>query len=298
MDISTLKEVLEKNLPIHDFIIFKSEDDSFLLHQYLDKICSNNNQIISYVHDMPEYMESLFEVEDNSILQVYFCKESDILNDTLSLLHDTILVITSDMIIPESLNPYCIILPKLDKWQIEEYALNLLPSIPSSIVLNLVKLFDYNIFKITNEFDKLRIFPEENHRQILQFFSDQNVYEDISSYNIFNFISAIIKKDYKQLISIYEDINIIDIEPTGVVTLLYNNFKDIASIQLSKTATAESLNMPVKKFNAIKHNVGIYSKESIINILSFLSDIDKKLKTGTLPINELRDYIIVKVLSS
>ena len=298
MDISTLKEVLEKNLPIHDFIIFKSEDDSFLLHQYLDKICSNNNQIISYVHDMPEYMESLFEVEDNSILQVYFCKESDILNDTLSLLHDTILVITSDMIIPESLNPYCIILPKLDKWQIEEYALNLLPSIPSNIVLNLVKLFDYNIFKITNEFDKLRIFPEENHKQILQFFSDQNVYEDISSYNIFNFISAIIKKDYKQLISIYEDINIIDIEPTGVVTLLYNNFKDIASIQLSRTATAESLNMPVKKFNAIKHNVGIYSKESIINILSFLSDIDKKLKTGILPINELRDYIIVKVLSS
>ena len=75
------------------------------------------------------------------------------------------------------------------------------------------------------------------------------------------------------------------------------NIKNIINIQLDNKATAESLGMTTKQFNAIKYNIGYFNKQSLIEIFNIITDIDYKLKSGQLPANLIIDYLMLNILS-
>ena len=109
--------------------------------------------------------------------------------------------------------------------------------------------------------------------------------------------NAILKKDLVAISHIFKDIENIDVEPIGLVTILYNNFKNVINVQLSNNPTADKLGMKSNQFNAIRYNCGYYSKESLNKILEILTNIDKQIKIGEMPIDILVDYLIIKILS-
>ena len=97
---------------------------------------------------------------------------------------------------------------------------------------------------------------------------------------------------------IYKEIDKIDIEPIGLVTVLLNNFRNIIKIQLANNPTAESCGMKPNQFWAIKHSCGLYTKEQLLSIFNFLTEIDKKIKTGMIPVDSfLIDYIVINILT-
>ena len=58
---------------------------------------------------------------------------------------------------------------------------------------------------------------------------------------------------------LYAELNKIDVEPLGLVKLLYDNLKVIISIQLDPNTTAESIGIASNRFWAIKkNNCGFY----------------------------------------
>ena len=61
--------------------------------------------------------------------------------------------------------------------------------------------------------------------------------------------------------------------------------------------TADKLGLKPGQFNAIKYNCGKYNNSQLVKSLEFLSGIDKRIKTGELPTNILRDYIVLSLLS-
>jgi DNA polymerase III delta subunit len=106
-----------------------------------------------------------------------------------------------------------------------------------------------------------------------------------------------LKKDIPSLKIIYEEIDNIDINDFGLLTILYNNFLNVINIQLGINPTAESLGMKHGQFNAIKYNCGYYSVSQLVNISRLLTDMDRKVKSGEFPTSIMRDYLILSVLS-
>ena len=131
-----------------------------------------------------------------------------------------------------------------------------------------------------------------------KFFSD-NVFSDLSNLTIFNFTNSIITKNVETLKQILLQFDSIDIEPIGVITVLYKNFKNILNVQLNSNPTPENTGLSSKQIWGIKNNsIGYFSKESLINVFQFILSLDLKVKTGELPIDMLIDYVIVKVFNA
>ena len=131
-----------------------------------------------------------------------------------------------------------------------------------------------------------------------KFFSD-NVFSDLSNLTIFNFTNSIITKNVETLKQILLQFDSIDIEPIGVITVLYKNFKNILNVQLNSNPTPENTGLSSKQIWGIKNNsIGYFSKESLIDVFQFILSLDFKVKTGELPIDMLIDYVIVKVFNA
>lgn len=79
-----------------------------------------------------------------------------------------------------------------------------------------------------------------------KFFSD-NVFSDLSNLTIFNFTNSIITKNVETLKQILLQFDSIDIEPIGVITVLYKNFKNILNVQLNSNPTPENTGLSSKQ---------------------------------------------------
>ena len=144
----------------------------------------------------------------------------------------------------------------------------------------------------------MSLFTEQERKHIFDSFLDDGIFDDLSEHNIFDFSNAILKKDVTSLMSLYKEIEKIDVEPLGLVTTLYNNLKNIISIQLDSSATPEKLNLPSNRFWAIKkYSCGFYTKEQLIQSFYLITDIDRKLKSGEITTDLIVDYIVCHMLS-
>ncbi len=54
--------------------------------------------------------------------------------------------------------------------------------------------------------------------------------------------------------------------------------------------------MSSKQFYAVSRSCGRYTKERLLEIFTMLTDVDKQLKSGTLPADLILDYIVLNML--
>ena len=56
--------------------------------------------------------------------------------------------------------------------------------------------------------------------------------------------------------------------------------------------------MKPNQFWTIIHSCGLYTKKQRLSIFNFLTEIDKKIKTGMIPVDSfLIDYIVINILT-
>ena len=155
-----------------------------------------------------------------------------------------------------------------------------------------------NIYRIQQEMDKLNLFNKDEQLFCLDKFIEDGLYDDLTNFNIFNLTNAIMKRDVQSVHDILAEIQNMDVDPFGLLTILYNSFKNLIKVQLTSNPTAESLGISPKQFSAIKYNnVGRFSAEGLNTIIEFLTNIDFRIKNGDLPTDILIEYIITTILS-
>ena len=160
----------------------------------------------------------------------------------------------------------------------------------------LCEVSKYNIYRLEKECDKLSIFSKDLQQILFNQMNSENVYCDLNSLTIFNFITAIVNKDYRIMNEVLENIRWIDIEATGVVTLLLKQFKTLIDVVFSATWN-NTLSCSEKQFYYFKHNMlGLYTKDQLVEIYEFLTSLDYKLKSGYIANDILIDYILINVL--
>lgn len=293
MDIQELKSKIENKTIDSKPIVFHIQDNNFIAKQYIEEISKIIKLDIVYIDNL-DYTFNLFEVEQNYI-QVYVCDTFETLPELLDKKYTYI--ICKKLINSESFEDLIVHVPKLENWQIIDYANSRCDGVDQSSLQELINNCNYNIYRLENELSKIYIFDKNKQQSIFNMMLEDNAFIDISKYKIFDFSNAIIKRDIKTIAAVFEKISSIDIEPIGLLTILVNQFRNIISIQLANNPTPESTGLKPNQFWAIKHSCGLYNKDQLVKIYLFLTDIDRQIKTGDMPMNYLIDYLIVKVMS-
>lgn len=302
MDLKILKQLLEKGEAPNSFFIFRYEDNDFLPKQYINNIKKSLKLEVQYIDSINEVLQGsndIFGTLTDSGLRVY---ETDFFDaDIYGLKNEQNLIVVCKKISKECQTMFkenVVIFPKLEMWQIKDYVYSLAEGVDRKKLNHLIDICKNDIYRIDKELSKLKLFTEQERKYIYDKFVEDGVFDDLSEHNIFDFTNAIIKKDIPSLASLYKELEKIDVEPLGLVTILYNNLKSIIMIQLNPTATAESLGIASNRFWAIKkNNCGFYDKEQLLHAYEVVTSIDRKLKTGEITSDLIIDYIVCQMLS-
>lgn len=299
MELSKLKKLLLNDVTYslnNTFLVFKYDDESslFIVKEYIDKI-------VTITHGNKKYIESLDEITTLKSQLFNFTNDINILfinNLELKTMQDRKL--TNCIIICKKTDykgDEVVVVPKLLEWQIEDYVRVHLNHLKDTSIKWLCQTCNYNIYRIANEVNKIKLF--DNQEEFLEALKKDENFNDLTQFSIFNFIDSIIKKNYGQCVEILKNIDYIDIEPMGCVTLLERQFRNIIDIQMNRRATPESLEMQPKQFNAIKfYNCNRFNDDALIKIYKKIVDIDYLLKSGQLESKYIIDYLLINILNN
>ena len=305
MDIKTLKESIESTLNDIRFIFVNSED-SFLSNQYIHAIADKNNLRIVNVEEIKSLIPNdndifgIGDVIDETCLYVYRVDKFEEKDSDISKIKH--LIVVCDKIDTESKEIFkdlVVDMPKLESWQIKDYAYSIADGVNTKKLDWLLTISNNNIHRIHNELSKVSPFIPKERDYVFDMMVEDDAFTDLSNYMIFDLSNAIVKKDLKTIARILEDIKKIDVEPLGLQVILTNQFRNIISVQLSPNASAEKLGMSSKQFYAIsKYSCGFYTKEQLVEIFDVVSKCDYLLKNGDVPNDKLVDYMILHILSA
>lgn len=300
MTLQELKQSLETGSFKPTTMILVSED-KFIPLQYVAAM--NEHYAVQYIDSLEELTpsgEDLFldNTEVGSDIVVFNTDLVDF-SDELLFQKDNVVVISTkiDKAAKKFYGDLVIEVPKLADWQVKDMVYSFGVGIDTPKLDWLIKTCGGDVHRLYQEMSKLSIFNEAEKKHLFEEMLEDGAFGDLSSATIFNFVNAVLRKDTEALGQIYAEVDNIDVNDFGLLTLLYNNFLNVISIQLGVNPTQTSLGMSYGQFNAVKRNCGYYSGQQLINIVRMLSDMDRKIKSGEFNTNIMRDYMVMSILA-
>lgn len=299
MTCEELKNSILNNSLTDSFLVLTYPDNKFVVNQYVDEISKLHKLTKVYIESLSDINvngNGLFNVPQN-VLYI-MGKDSVTLTGDVSVYKNTI-VLCKEVTNRKDYSQYIVDFEKLTPEQIKEYMQVLCPGVSKSRLFWLFDSTKGDIYRIYNELRKISLFPKDKQEEIFDALKVNNNFYDLNSLTIFNFINALLKKDGKTVEDCLSALNTIDIEGTGVVTLLIRNIKNILAVQTDDKATAKSLGMSEKQFNAVKYSCGKFPTTTLIRLFEFLTNIDYRLKSGKLELadnDQMVTYITNKVM--
>lgn len=292
MGIRELKLKLENNQPVDLPIIFRLPDskETFLPSMYIDAIASISNSDLISINNVNELADNsnFFEVA-NTPIYIYY---TDKLEATVNLNNNIKLIIVAQKIPVEVETKYqnlIVNIPELEEWQLKEYASTKLQGVKDQTIESISNKYKTSPSKLKSEIEKISIFDESKRNSICR------LLDIFPNYELFNLTTAIIQRNKIEVSKIMEHLT--DINALGLLKILHDNFKNIIGIQLNPKATPQTLGINAKQFNAIKYNnLNFYNKQELIDVFQMLTEVDYKLKTGELPQENIKDYIITHIM--
>ena len=293
MTLEQLKNSIQTKQLDDTLVIFKYEDVPFICYQYIKEISKILDKEIEYVEDLSSLVNNVSDIfgisETTDSVRVHRCEIFDIDFDTLKD-EKYFFVITKKIEgkAKSLYNDYIVTVPKLEGWHIKDYVYSVAEGIDTNELDWFIDICKSDINRIENELDKIRLFSDMKY---------QGAFRDLSTFNVFNITNAVTNKDMNMLIDALKEIDSFDAEPLGVVTLLYQGFRKLIQVWLAKNPTPENTGLKSNVIYAINKSKRVYSKEQLIKIFLFLTDIDRQLKTGMIDTKWIIDYVVCKVLT-
>lgn len=294
MKLSELKTKLLADEKISLPLIFIESNNDYLTKQYINQIAKNNlleQKEISSINEMIDIESGMFK--EKEYLYIYHYNNKDNINfDELKTYK--IIILSEKEITQCSIDS--IIFNKLENWQIEDYINVLIPGLNKQETKWLCEIAQYDLNRLENEANKINIFDTKDQDKIFELINDDNGYCDLNELGIFNLSNAIVKHDIVEIKKVLDNIDYIDVEGTGLVTILLKNFLNVINVQLNNRATSENCKMTEKQFRYYQYYLcNKYSNEKLINNYKFLTNIDYRLKSGLLDMsNQQMVYYIVQ----
>lgn len=302
MKIEDLKSGIENNtLGDSPLILVYKNSGRVICSQYMDQIAKNKGLEVHYFNLENDLIQTSYDVVDlfggwdnDSFLYVSYV--DTLVNDNYIKPSHIICCHKVSDDIKKRFKDNIVDIPELEQWQLKGYAQGVLKGL-SEDRLNWLCSTPISSYRFMIEVDRLKLFVDSLQNDLFDQMVDDGFFDDIIEVSIFALTTAVQRKDSISVGNIYRTIQSSNINPIAFNNILYGSFKDIAAIKLSPVATAQSLGIDPKKFNALKHYVGYFDKDQLLKILDILSSTDYKIKTGQMPITILLDYLITNILA-
>lgn len=293
MEIYELKQkILDNQIP--SFLIFTGEETE-LINIYIKQIESKLNKTHKVLNSLKQYLN--LKLQKNIFNQAIdfviikdddeFIKNKKLWTLTKNITDHVILVFSA---IPTDLNKeFLNVIVKFNKMDLETIRNSLLLKLknnnielPSKYLDWLIENCSNDYNRCLNEIDKILIFKDDtrNKQELFKQFVKEDIFHTDVPDCIFDFSNAFIERRIKDVYKIYEDLKQTSDGPIMILSVLYNNIRNILLIQSAANPSAESLNMKEGQFKALRYKVGKYSTEELVNMLLLISQYDKSIKMG------------------
>lgn len=296
MTLMDLKKFITDKIVPSDFMIFVSKDCPFLAYQYVkalgDLSISGINKINSIYE--PQQSSIMLLTDTEGTLNVLYTDTFDERSEDYSQFENTIVVceqVAKD--IAKNVENYVIKFPKLEDWQICDYAKTMCPSIEESELMWLVQASGNSIERVVNELDKVALFSKNEQNEILAAIRfDQQT--DLYNSDLFTVVNALVEGDMP---TIYDFINHSGWEihePVILVNRALTSLKNIIIISQNPNVKAEDCGVSAGQYKFIKYKYRSINVDAAKQKLKFLTNFDLMLKTSQLDLNkrDMMSYII------
>ena len=309
-DIRELKNKIENNTLDDAILIFKYNkvDFEFLCEHYVNEIAKVKKLEKIYISSLDELVGNtssdgdFFATENIKTPYLYIYKTDTLLS--LGEYYDVRNLIIICGKVSKDIKIDYIDFPAVQNWQIEDFVKMRAPGLNDDMIKWLCNICKYDFYRLDNELKKIEIFDKKLQPIIFNQMSDEGVFSDLNTLNIMSLTNAIMQKDLFTINTILSDLKNIDIEATGLCTLLLRQFKCNIEVEGNRAWNPDLL-CTEKQFNYLKRNHAKYSTIQMYNIYEFLTSLDMRLKSGELQFkadnrpnnNSFVDYIVANVLT-
>lgn len=313
MNIKELKTALLEDALSDDLMIFLCSGEHWLAEQYVEEISIRKNLKINKISSLAETEETsafAFVYDYSSKLNILRVDVFDEKCADYSKYANVIVICDKiDKKVEKLAADYIIKFPKLDEWHLHDYAKLLCPALSDDSISWLYSVCDKNVYRMLNELDKVRLFPDEEQETVIMALRN-DLNSDLYTLEIFGLTEAIYKANKGVLLDFLRHKNLFEYsgrkkdnprawDAIGIANLLLKDFKQAALIAKNSGATVADLGITDKQYFAIKKYAPNYSEDKLYRTIKFLSELDLKLKSNGLALtsDQIVDYIICNVLT-
>lgn len=302
MNAQQLKEFITNDTLSDDFLILLCEDNFYLAKQYAAEIASRKNLCLNIISSLAELdlgaVAELFAETAESRLNVLLTDTFDEKYNNYYDYYNTIVICSKiDKQIVKQVEPFTVKMPKPADWAVKEYIKIYCEGLTDNRIDELYTLTNGDIYRITNELDKIKLFDKGQRDTILaQLLNDP--YVDFNNTTIFDIKGYILQKNKSALSEYLSHKNYAEIDPISITSLLLSDYKKNLLLRFNKGTTAESLGLSKGAAYYVKSGCNL-SEDELRDKIDFLSKIDYKLKSGDLDIPKelITTYILSHILN-
>lgn len=296
MTLIELKNFITNKIVPSDFMIFVNKDNQYLANQYVEALGSLSVGGINKINSIfePQQSSLLLLTAPVDSLNIVFTDTFDERSEDYSQFENTIVVCEQvDKSIAKNVEDYIIKFPKLEEWQLCDYAKMICPDIDAEDILWLVQASDSSIERVNNELAKVALFNKNEQREIFSAirFDPQS---DLYKVDIFAIVNALVNGDMSVLYEFIKHNGYELHEPVVLANRALTSLKNIALITQNPGLTANDCGVSAGQFTFIKNRYRSLNLEALKQKIKFLTNFDLMLKTSKLELDkhDMCSYLI------
>ena len=296
MTLIELKKCIVNKTAPTDFMIFVTKDNPFLASQYIKAIGNlfdTGVRKISSIYEPQQSSLALLAVPEGT-LNIVNVETFDERAENYSQFENTIVICEQvDKSIVKSLDNYIITFPKLEEWQILDYAKTICPAIDEADLLWLIQISDNNMDRISSELEKVALFSKEEQKAIfasIRFDPQTDLYKT----DLFTIVNALVEGDLTVLFDFVKRNGYDALDPVMLANRVFTSLKNIILISQNPGITAEDCGVSGGQFRFLKYKYTSLNIEAVKHKIKFLTSFDLDLKTSKLDISkrDMLNYLI------
>ena len=172
----------------------------------------------------------------------------------------------------------------------------------------LIDICEHDYSRILLEIDKIKQFREDYIKDkelpkpydciFLQLVNDGTIYRPPKD-AIFDLVDSICRGNIDKSYQLYEDCKAINESPLAIISVLYNNMKQMLQVQSClNDDIAKSTGLTNWQIMQAKDKIGAYSIRELVNALKVIQKTEQAIKTGEIEQDMAIDYIMLNILRS
>ena len=296
MTLIDLKKFITDKIVPSDFMIFVSKDNPFLANQYakaLGELAVGGVNKISSIYE-PQQSSIMLLTMPGEAINILTTEVFDERSEDYSQFENTIVICEQvDKSIAKNVENYIIKFPKLEEWQLCDYAKTLCPVIDDEDILWLVQSSEKSIERVNNELAKVVLFDKNEQKEVFSAirFDPQS---DLYNADLFAVVNALVLGDKMVLFDFIKHNGWEIHEPVVLANRALSSLKNIIIIKQNPSLTAEDCGVSFGQYKFIKGNYHGFNLAAAKKKLKFLANFDLLLKTSQLELDkrDMLSYLI------